>query len=205
MLELRLRGVSKYFGSRRVFQGISENVRESECLVVTGPNGSGKSTLLRIIAGLLRPTEGEASILRNEQVLDENQCRDAIGMVAPDISLYDELSAVENLRFFAHVRGASAGDKSLMEILELVGLFGREGDLVASFSSGMKQRLRYAFALLHNPGILILDEPSANLDESGLMMASKLIDKQKNAGLVVLATNNEKELAYGEKVIELGN
>ena len=205
MLELRLRGVSKYFGSRRVFQGISETAREGQCLVVAGPNGSGKSTLLRIIAGLLYPTDGEVSISKNGQTFDEDQRRDVIGMVAPDIALYDELSAIENLRFFSRVRGAPAGEQRLIEILDLVGLSGREGDLLASFSSGMKQRLKYAFALLHNPGILLLDEPSANLDSAGLKMADTLIIKQKTAGLVVLATNDQRELAYGDKVIELGN
>jgi len=203
-LQLELRGLSKSFGSRHVFEGISETVEDGQCLVVTGPNGSGKSTLLRIIAGLIAPSAGEVRIWLDGQNLDRDQRRDVAGMVAPDVALYDELSALENLRFFAQVRGLPAGLPWLLELLDRMGLSGRESDLLGAYSSGMEQRMRYAFALLHRPPLLLLDEPTANLDASGAEAVAQVIAEQKREGVVVLATNDPRELAYGDKIVELG-
>ncbi len=205
MLILKLSCVSKYFGNRCVFKDISNVIHSGQCLVISGPNGSGKSTLTRIIAGILRPSNGEVSLSIDGCVIDEDRRRDVIGLVAPDIVLYDELTAFENLRFFARMRGVRLGEDELAHLTARVGLSDRGNDLLGSFSSGMKQRLKYSFALLHKPALLLLDEPMVNLDQSGCEVVEHIIEEQKREGIVVLATNNRKECEYGEKVIELGN
>jgi len=203
VISLDLRDVSKSFGDRNVFSGINVSI-DSGCLAVTGPNGSGKSTLLRIIAGLLAPTSGEVVLAEGGKRVSTEQRRDLVGLVAPDLALYDEMSAVENLRFFARVRGLRKSEDELRDLLAKLGLAGREGDRLASYSSGMCQRVKYAFALIHNPAVLLLDEPSANLDEAGVAAMDLVIAEHRQRGIVVLATNHPAEVHYGDRVLQLG-
>lgn len=203
MISLELRQVSKSFGPRDVFSGIDVSV-ERGCLAVTGHNGSGKSTLLRIIAGLIPPTSGEVILRDGGRALAPDERREMIGLVAPDLALYDELSALENLGFFARVRGLKKTDDELRAPLIKLGLEGREDDRLGSYSSGMRQRVKYAFALVHDPTVLLLDEPSANLDEPGIAAMDAVIDEHRRRGIVVLATNNPSELVYGDRVLDLG-
>lgn len=203
MINLELRDISKGFGERDVFTDISTSI-SSGCLVITGPNGSGKSTLLRIIAGLISPTSGTVTLsIDGEPAPDDNR-RSLIGLVAPDLALYDELSAMENLRFFARVRGIRKPDEELRSLLSEIGLAGREDDPLRAYSSGMRQRVKYAYATLHNPPVLLLDEPSANFDEAGTSAMERVITRQRKDGIVVIATNHPKELEYGDQVLELG-
>lgn len=122
-------------------------VQTGEIGVIMGANGAGKSTLLKIIAGLLPPTSGTAQVTVDGIELDAMQRRQVLGYVAPDLTLYRELTGVENLEFFARVRGIRLERSRLKTLLELVGLKGRGRDLVGAYSSGMRQRLKYAFAL----------------------------------------------------------
>jgi heme exporter protein A len=200
---LELKNISKSFGSRDVLSKINISV-DSGCLVVTGRNGSGKSTLLRIIAGLMQPTEGEVIFTSDGKILPSEMRKDLVGMVAPDLALYDELSALENLKFFAQVRGIHRSNEELKAILDDLGLRTRESDLVGAYSSGMKQRVKYAFSIMHDPPVLLLDEPSANLDKDGIEIVDGIIRKWRDRGIVVLATNEKSELGYGDQVLELG-
>ena len=202
MISLDLRDISKSFGPRDVFSGINISI-ESGCLVVAGPNGSGKSTLLRIIAGLLAPTSGEVVFKRDGRRVAAELQRDIVGLVAPDLALYDELSATENLRFFARVRGLRKTDDELRMALGRLGLEGREDDRLGAYSSGMRQRVKYAFSLVHDPPVLLLDEPSANLDEAGIAAMDSIINERRR-GIVVLATSDASELRYGDRVLQLG-
>lgn len=203
VISLELRDISKSFGARDIFSGINAKTGPG-CLVVTGRNGSGKSTLLRIIAGLIAPTTGEVVLSLDGQQVPSERRRDVIGMVSPDLALYDELSALENLRFFARVRDICRTDDQLRSSLAQLGLEGREDDRIASYSSGMKQRVKYAFALMHQPPVLLFDEPSTNLDEEGIRAADSIITEHRRQGIVVLATNDQSELRYGDNVLELG-
>ena len=191
------------FGERDVFSKINISV-DSGCLVVTGRNGSGKSTLLKIIAGLLTPSSGEVVFKMNDEIISPDAKRDVVGLVAPDITFYDELSALENLRFFTRVRGFKIADDYLKSTLMKLGLEGRADDRLGSYSSGMRQRVKYAFALIHEPPILLLDEPSVNLDEAGTSVMNDIIQERREQGIVVIATNDRSELNYGDKVLELG-
>jgi heme exporter protein A len=153
------------------------------------------------------PQTGRASIVLNGVTVDEEKRRKCVGYVSPDLTLYRELTGVENLSFFAELRGIKPGRELLIEALTEVGLRGRGRDLVSGYSSGMKQRLNYAFALLGRPPILILDEPTANLDAEGVTMVERLIERQRtraDGGLVIIATNETRESAWGESLAVLG-
>jgi heme exporter protein A len=204
LVHLRLEGVARRFGRRRVFEGVTVEVAHGEVLVVTGANGSGKSTLLLVIAGLLRPTRGRVVASQDGKLLPESERREWLGMVSPDLTLYPELTALENLRFFERLRGRHPRDAELVALLERVGLAGRENDGVGTFSSGMRQRLKYAFALSHQPRVLLLDEPTANLDVSGVSMVEDVIAEQRGRGVLVLATNEPEEVRHGDRCLALG-
>lgn len=203
-MRLALEGVSRRFGRRRVFEGLEAVVEHGQALVVTGPNGSGKSTLLLVIAGLLRPTRGRVVATVDGKPLLQEERRDWMGMVSPDLTLYPELTALENLRFFQTIRGQNPNDGELNALLERVGLRGRGRDRVGTFSSGMRQRLKYAFAVAHAPKLLLLDEPTANLDVSGVSMVEEMISDQRRRGVLVIATNEPEEVRHGEIVVTLG-
>jgi len=204
LVHLSLEGVSKRFGRRRVFAELSAEVDHGQALVVIGPNGAGKSTLLLVIAGLLRPTRGRVVVSAESKTLPSESRRQWLGMVAPDLTLYPELSGLENLRFFERVRGRVPKEADLEALLEKVGLQGRGRDMVGTYSSGMRQRLKYAFALAHGPKVLLLDEPTANLDSSGVSMVEEVIAEQRRRGVLVIATNEPDEVRHGNHVLALG-
>jgi heme exporter protein A len=202
---IELRNVGMAFGSRRIFAGLNLRVATPGCLVVTGPNGSGKSTLLRVISGLIQPTRGEVVVTLGGQILQGMDYRRNLGLVAPDLVLYDELTALENLGFFAKVRGLVPGKGEIEAMLQLVGLGGEGGYLIRTYSTGMKQRLKYACALLPRPRVLLLDEPGSNFDQAGLDFMAGVIGRQKSTGILIMATNQAKEVSYGDQVLQLGN
>lgn len=200
-----LQDVAHRFGHRPVFAPVRAQVRSGQVLAITGPNGSGKSTLLRIIAGLLPATQGTVTVTVGGQVQDAFQRRRFIGYVAPDLTLYRELTGVENLQFFARLQGIALSREVLTTLLATVGLRGRGRDPVRTYSSGMRQRLKYAFALLHRPPVLLLDEPTANLDMDGRAMVENLIARHRTRpdGVVILATNEPGEVVWGDMVVRL--
>jgi heme exporter protein A len=125
-------------------------------------------------------------------------------MVGPDIQLYRELTAREHVAFVADVRGIACDAAAQDEVLMRVGLGGRADEYVAAFSSGMAQRLRYALALLHQPPILLLDEPTTNLDAAGIALVDRIVAEQRARGLTVVATNDPRDRKYGDYVLALG-
>ena len=203
-IRLLLENVAAAYGARPVLANVTLTLVAGEVLVVTGANGSGKSTLLRLLSGLQRPTHGAITYELAGKGYAPSEAGPLLGWVAPDLALYRELSALENLRFFADVRGLRRADAELEALLERVGLAGRSHDRVASYSTGMTQRLRYAYALLHAPPVLLLDEPTATLDERGMALVERLVAEQRAAGITVVATNDPRELRWGDYVLELG-
>jgi heme exporter protein A len=196
--------LAKRYNRRQVFSGLNGLVADGRSLVITGANGSGKSTLVRVLCGLARPSRGQVTVNLNGVALEPAECRQDIGVVAPDLSLYGELTAEENLSFFARVRGLQLTKQDFASMLDRVGLAGRGDDPVGEYSSGMRQRLKYAQALLHRPRLLFLDEPTANLDEAGSGIVADIIAEQKMRGILVLATNEPEEVAFGDEVLHLG-
>ncbi len=193
------------YGARQVLSDLSLTLHHGDVLVVAGANGSGKSSLLRVLAGLQRPTAGQAIYRLGGQQYTPQQAGWLLGWVAPDLQLYRELTAHENLRFFAAIRGLARTDAELDAVLDSVGLGGRGGDLLAAYSSGMAQRLRYAYALLHQPPVLLLDEPTVTLDERGAALVAQVVARQRTHGLTIIATNDPRELQFGDYVLRIGS
>jgi len=200
---LELKNVAKHFGRTLLFKKVNFRIVPGEIIAVTGWNGSGKSTLLRIIAGLIRPSAGEVKLLKSGASVGRDERRKFTGMVSPALALYDELSAVENLNFLASVRGMDIPEKEIVDLVSAVGLQGWEHALYGIYSSGMKQRLKMAQALLHKPPLLLLDEPFSNLDSKGIHRFDSLINERRNAGMIIIASNEQREIEYGDRVVNL--
>jgi heme exporter protein A len=168
-----LRGVGRRYGERLALRDVSLELAVGQTLVVFGPNGAGKTTLLRMLATLLRPHAGELRVLGRALPDDGYAVRARIGFLGHEPLLYRELSGRENLRFHARLHGV---DPVRVEaVLEAVGMQGRAGDPVAELSRGMVQRLAVARAVLHEPELLLLDEPLANLDPAAVAQVQPLI------------------------------
>ena len=203
MQALELAHITLDYGRRRVLYDLSLQVTTGQVVVVTGSNGSGKSTLLRVIAGLQRPTAGAVWCIADDVRYAPLRMRHAIGWMAPDRMLYRELTGHENLRFFADVRGFAISDAAIADLLSEVGLAGRGGDLLATYSSGMTHRLRYAYALLHQPVLLLLDEPSVMLDATGHELLARVVARQRQHGMTIIATNDERERRFADVLVAL--
>lgn len=187
-----------------MLKGISGSSSRGKVLVVTGPNGSGKSTLLNILAGLMRPTQGEVVYWQNGNTLERAFWYRVLGVCAPDMDVYQELTALENLRFFLRVRGLPQDETYMSNWLERLGL--RTTDFhrpVSQFSSGMLQRVKLAQAMMHQPDVLLLDEPSSNLDETGHELVAQLVKELKESSSIIVATNDPREVAWGDEALEL--
>ncbi len=196
--------VAKRYDLRVVFRSLSGEAAPGQVLVVTGPNGSGKSTLLAILCGLLRPTQGAVSHVVNGSDTPREAWRRHLGVVAPAMAVYEELDALENLRFFARVRGMEMAEERCHECLELVGLEPGRTTPVRGYSTGMAQRLKIAQALLHDPPVLFLDEPGSNLDPAGKDWLGEYVHGLAAVGkTIVLATNDRDEMCWGHSRVTL--
>ena len=193
-VSIHIEGLSKSFDRKRILSDVTLSLGDGNALAITGRNGSGKSTLLKIMAGLMSPTKGTVSVQIDEKEIHHDEWYRHLGFVSPYLQLYEEFTAWENLSIGRSIRGLPRDDNTLTSLLHRVGLYERRHDDVRTFSSGMKQRLKYAFALLHHPQILLLDEPRTNLDEDGIRIVSELIDEQKKHGIVIVATNDADDV-----------
>ena len=204
-VSITVQGLSKEFNRRPIFRDISFSVSSPASLSITGKNGAGKSTLLKIIAGLLSATSGAVRYAVQGQPLDSEQFKHQIGFVSPYLNLYDEFTALENLRMLSRIRTpAQHPDIKIKELLTLVGLWNRRDDAVGTFSSGMKQRLKYAFALLHAPALLMLDEPTSNLDADGIELIRHIVLEHQKENILLLATNDSEEAGWCAQQIQVG-
>ena len=172
---IELRKLTKSFGSKYALRGVNLRVMPGESLVIFGPNGAGKSTLIRILSSLSRPTSGSVHIGGLDLATHADGIRRHLGVVSHAPLLYDSLTAEENLRFFAGLYGMSQPEPRITLLLTQVGLTTRRGDLVRTFSRGMVQRLAIARALLHDPQVLLLDEPDTGLDPQAAEMLHDLL------------------------------
>jgi len=202
-IQLRVRELKKNFNNRLVFNKLSFELNSGDRFVITGKNGSGKSTLIKILAGVLTETSGKLEYFVNDKKVDRENYYQVVGLVSPYLVLYDEFTAFENLSLFSKIRGMKISDEVINEILKRVGLFERRNDLVRTYSSGMKQRMKYASAILHDPIVLLLDEPTSNLDQDGKNFVDELIFNFRKDGIVIVATNETQDFKYGDKIINL--
>jgi heme exporter protein A len=204
-MRLSLSNVSKEFNRRSIFRDVSFTLGGGDSLVITGRNGSGKSTLVKIICGLLTPTRGTITYSFEGKSIEHDNVRNHIGLVSPYLQLYDEFSGLENLELLSQIRSDRVLEKGrIEEVLNDVGLWERRRDFLRTYSSGMRQRLKYAFALVHKPDILVLDEPTSNLDADGVEMVNRRVTEQKQDSILIVATNDAEESTWCAKKIELG-
>ena len=201
---LEARDLSKSFAGPPLFTALSFRL-ENGLLAVTGRNGSGKTTLIKILASLLRPGAGTVRIERAGEELSGDERRLAVGSAGPDLAFYDDLSAVENLAFFRKAAGWRADTAELERRLPDTGLeLSAARRRVGGYSTGMRQRLRIAFALLFDPPVLLLDEPALGLDAEGRAAVEGVIARRRREAVVVVASNDPRDLAQPDQVIELG-
>lgn len=202
---LKVEGISKRFNRRNVLQDISFALAPGDSLAVTGRNGSGKSTLVKILAGVLSPTSGRIAYESSGRRLGQDEVRPCLGFVSPYLQLYDEFTAVEILDILGRIRMAGASDPDRRRnLLEQFNLWGRRDDAVRTYSSGMKQRLKYVAALDHSPSILLLDEPTSNLDEDGITAVRTVISDYRTSGVLVIATNDAGEAEWCSREVKVG-
>ncbi|MBW7856601.1 MAG: ABC transporter ATP-binding protein [Ignavibacteriaceae bacterium] len=200
---IKVENLSHSFNNGVVFKNVSFSVDKNSPLAITGPNGSGKSTLLKIITGLIRPLNGNVTFTLKGKTLNESDKKNMIGLFAPYVNLYDELSGLENISYFHKLRTKERSD--LQALMRKVGLENSAEKPFKSYSSGMKQRLRLAFALSVNPLFLIMDEPTTNLDEEGYEVVSSVIGEQLSKGILIIASNLKSDLRHCVQTINIGD
>ena len=181
---IELEAVERRFGERVALSDVSVRVEEGQTLVVLGPNGAGKTTLLRVLAGLLRPHAGTASVLGASLPDESWKLRGKVGLVAHEPLLYRDLTPRENLRF--HARLHSVPEARVDAVLDAVGMAGRADDVLAELSRGMVQRVAAARAVLHDPPLLLLDEPWAGLDPAAVELLEPVIGRRSGKTRVVV-------------------
>jgi heme ABC exporter ATP-binding subunit CcmA len=194
---LTVEDVSRHFGRRRAVSHISFQATYGTVLGLLGPNGAGKSTLLAMLATLLRPSAGRIRYGTHDAENHAAELRGAIGVLGHDLFLYPELTALENLEFFAALYGVAAPRDAASAALAQAGLADRAGDLVASFSRGMRQRVALERALIHRPRLLLLDEPFTGLDDASTAALAQRLDALKRAGAIVIVATHDLDLAEG--------
>src|SRR3970040_2034291 len=197
--------VNKTFGRRLIFKDISFKLNSSTIFGISGPNGSGKSTLVKIIANIISPSSGKLIHNFNGTKIKPENLHNHIGLVSPYLVLYDEFTAYENLNYFSEIRGISFNKKRIDDLLNKFLLFNRKEDLVKTYSSGMKQRLKFIFALMHSPQLIILDEPTSNLDDEGKEVVYELVKEEGSNNIVIIASNEKTDLSLCNETIDLKN
>lgn len=197
---IEIENVVKEFGRKGVINGIDLRIEKGDYLVILGPNGAGKTTLLKLISTLLRPSDGTIKIDGYDVKEDGLEVRKRIGVLGHVSYLYDELSALENLRFYAKMYGVTLGLEEIKAILSRVKLAHRMNDLVGTYSRGMKQRLAIARAIIHKPKILLLDEPYTGLDLNGRKILTDMLREFQKQGITTVMVTHDIERGY-----EMGN
>ncbi|MDO8184367.1 ABC transporter ATP-binding protein [Conexibacter sp. JD483] len=200
---IELTGVGRRYGERWALRDATVTVPAGATLVIFGPNGAGKSTLLRVLATLLRPHTGTASVLGEELPRREWAVRGKVGLLAHDALLYRDLSARENLRF--HARLHKLGEERAEQLLEATRLLPRADDPVRTLSRGLLQRVAVCRAVLHDPPLLLLDEPRANLDPAAAELIEPLIGRESGRTRVITSHDPVGGLAEADLALGLRN
>jgi heme exporter protein A len=188
---IAVRKLVKRFGPKTVLRGLDFNVEKGEFVALLGPNGAGKTTFLRILASLSRPTLGEVTISGYRLPRDAAAVRQRLGVVSHLPLLYGDLTADENLRFYGRMYGITDLEPRITEVLKLVGLENRRRDLVRTFSRGMQQRLAIGRSVLHDPEVMLFDEPHTGLDQDACNMLDTVLREVAARGRTVVMTSHD--------------
>jgi heme exporter protein A len=203
---LRLSGLRRDYGERTALEGVGLELEAGRTLVVLGPNGAGKTTLLRVLATLLRPSGGEVVVLGCALPSEAWKLRGRVGYLGHEPLLYRDLSGRENLRFGARLHGIERGEAEarIAELLAATGMERRADERVAELSAGMRQRLAICRCVLHQPQLLLLDEPDSNLDAEGRELVRALIGPEAGATRVLVTHDPDRYLPEADQVLRLG-
>jgi heme exporter protein A len=203
---IQLRGLRRDYGERTALDGLGLTLAAGESLVVLGPNGAGKTTLLRVLATLLRPSGGEAVVLGCSLPDEAWKLRGRIGYLGHEPLLYRDLTGRENLRFHARLHGVAGAEAEarIEAVLAAAGIERRADERVAELSAGMRQRLAICRCVLHEPELLLLDEPDSNLDHEGRELARELIGPGNGRTRVVVTHDPDRHLPGADQVLRLG-
>lgn len=188
---IEVKNLVKRFGHKQVLRKLDFSVEQGEFVALLGSNGAGKTTLLRILSSLSKPNYGDIRIAGFQLPAQAAQVRKKLGVVSHLPLLYGDLSAEENLKFFGRLYGIQSPKNRIEEILKLVGLRNRKRDLVRTFSRGMQQRLAIGRAVLHDPEVLLLDEPHTGLDQDAANMLDKLLQQIAESGRTIVMTSHD--------------
>ena len=202
---LEAQGLAKHYGAQVALDRVTLSLGRNERLAVLGPNGAGKTTLIAVLATLLRPSAGTLRIMGYDSSEMPNDARRHVGVVAHQTYLYEELSARENLLFYGRLYGVPDLAARVETLLKLVGIFPRRHEQIGNLSRGMQQRVALARALVHDPAVLLLDEPDTGLDQEHLDLLASLVQGRAIAQrAVVLTTHNlDRALALCDRVVVL--
>lgn len=204
---IHVENLHKRFGRKRVLRGVSLQVPEGNVVALLGPNGAGKTTLIRTICGLSKPDRGDVRLGGVSLKRAGNELRRYIGLVTHSPLLYENLSAEENLRFFAKLYDLNAPNERIESVLRSVDLWPRRRDVVRTYSRGMIQRLAIARAVLHNPPVLLLDEPDTGLDQESSQMLRDLLRQlgASNRAILLTTHNLDRAAEWADAVCLLAN
>jgi heme exporter protein A len=183
---LSIENLTKIFGKRLIFKNLQKEFRTPGIYGISGPNGTGKSTLVK-----------------GESVIPYEEIHNYIGFAAPYLVMYDEFSAIENINYLLKIRGRVPDKEYITSLFKQVNLFERKDDIVGTYSSGMKQRLRLIFALAHDPDVLLFDEPTSNLDEAGKEVCYEIVKNLSKDKMIILASNEQSDLVLCEDITHL--
>jgi heme exporter protein A len=202
---IELRGLRRDYGERAALAGVDLSLQRGESLLVLGPNGAGKTTLLRVLATLLRPSGGEVTVLGAALPGEAWKVRGRIGLLGHDAILYRDLSGRENLRFHARLHGieGDVAEARIEGLLAAVGMARRGDDRVAELSAGMRQRIAVCRCVLHEPELLLLDEPDSNLDAEGRELTQGLIGPAPQRTRVLVSHDPSRFLPECDQILQL--
>lgn len=203
--EIEISGLRKNYSYITAINDINAKFNKGEFITLFGPNGAGKTTLLKILSTLLKPTAGSVTVGGYDLSKNRNDIRKIIGFLSHENMLYENLSAIENLKFVSVFYNIQNVEDHCKELLQSIGLYKRKDDLVKTFSSGMKQRLAIARALINSPEILFLDEPYNGLDQEGIQSFTDSLKELKNLGHSILLTthNIDEGLELSDRLLIL--
>jgi heme exporter protein A len=198
---LELEGLSRHYGEREALGDVSLSLTAGQTLVVFGPNGAGKTTLLRVLASLLRPHAGSVRVLGSSLPDEAWAVRGRVGLLGHEPLLYRELTARENLRFHARLHGV--GEQRVLDVLDAVAMGARASEPLRTLSRGMVQRVAVARAVLHDPELLLLDEPNSNLDPAAIELVAPLIGATSGRTRVICSHDPSGGLVEADVVLGL--
>ena len=193
-MKINLENTGKKYNREWIFRGITTQISLNDSIVISGSNGSGKSTFLKMISGFETPTEGEISYSENKEIPVEKIYK-KVAYTSPYIGVFEEYTIEELLKFYSTLKPLKNNMK-FDQFIEIIELTNTKNKAIKHFSSGMKQRVKLGLSILSDSPILLLDEPTSNLDKNAILWYQNLVQKNLNNRIVIVASNNQKEESF---------